>query len=605
MFGNNGDSPFSVLFVLGDSLSDSGGINALVTPGDPDSYLGDFGYGHARFNRQDTDGDGEDESASYAVDAVTEFDLAEEVENFAIAGAEALRSRTLETILQDGRGYPEGPTLYETLDSLDQLPPENNLATVIDAGAQRERILERYVELGRPENAAALINIGSNDFGALTVRFAEETSDIPTPEELAIIEAAIAQTIAGVTATIVETAATFAGAGIETIVVANLFTSYTPLVQLDPEPDPTLNLATYADLAIETQNAALTAELGQLEAEVDAEIEIVDFKGLFDEIFDDPSSFNLLNLIQPVYLSLPFGKPGEPGEFTIAENPNFPDDVALDQTAFWDIVHPTVAAHDIQAAFLDASLQDDLSFLTADADTYLPDLFGQRDDVVFGGGGADTIEAGAGDDVLFGGTDHDRINGGIGNDLLVGGSGDDVLLGGGLLSWFVADDFDVLAGGDGDDRLWGGRRADFLSDGLGNDVVRGQGGHDTLVHVDEPELGGGAGDVDIFDGGWGDDTLLLFVADDAAREAAKQAVTHAAEAGSLSDFEIEELGLTVTNVERVVIFDERRLPLDLDLPAPLAENVAEADMWNAIPLSADGPFSLADAVLDTDTLLLA
>ncbi len=97
----------------------------------------------------------------------------------------------------------------------------------------------------------------------------------------------------------------------------------------------------------------------------------------------------------------------------------------------------------------------------------------QLDDVIFGGGGNDTItdtfpsisndlfSGGSGDDSLHGGWGHDVVIGGSGDDLLFGDYGDDVLIGGlGNDSMFgdshisqIGDDLYVYAQGDGADRI--------------------------------------------------------------------------------------------------------------------------------------------------------
>ncbi|KQM71710.1 VWA domain-containing protein [Sphingomonas sp. Leaf20] len=50
--------------------------------------------------------------------------------------------------------------------------------------------------------------------------------------------------------------------------------------------------------------------------------------------------------------------------------------------------------------------------------------------LIFGEGGADTVNAGAGRDVVYGGEGNDILNGGEANDVLIGGAGDDTLDGG-------------------------------------------------------------------------------------------------------------------------------------------------------------------------------
>jgi len=56
-------------------------------------------------------------------------------------------------------------------------------------------------------------------------------------------------------------------------------------------------------------------------------------------------------------------------------------------------------------------------------------LFGDDgNDIIFGGDGQDALVGGTGNDLLFGGADNDVLNGGAGDDLLVGGDGRDLAL---------------------------------------------------------------------------------------------------------------------------------------------------------------------------------
>ena len=57
-------------------------------------------------------------------------------------------------------------------------------------------------------------------------------------------------------------------------------------------------------------------------------------------------------------------------------------------------------------------------------------LLGPDDDILYGGGGNDTVGSAGGDDRLDGGSGNDRLVGGIGQDSLSGGSGNDSLQGG-------------------------------------------------------------------------------------------------------------------------------------------------------------------------------
>lgn len=82
---------------------------------------------------------------------------------------------------------------------------------------------------------------------------------------------------------------------------------------------------------------------------------------------------------------------------------------------------------------------------------------GFKDEIIFAGGGNDTIEGRGGDDLIFGQSGNNRLDGGSGNDTLVSGTGADTLLGGTgddiLIASGGVDAAMFLYGGDGDDIL--------------------------------------------------------------------------------------------------------------------------------------------------------
>ena len=159
------------------------------------------------------------------------------------------------------------------------------------------------------------------------------------------------------------------------------------------------------------------------------------------------------------------------------------------------------------------------------------------DDLLFGSSGADALFGDDGKDRLFLGPGNDRGHGGDHSDLLVGGPGDDHLDGGpghDRLRGQAGDD--TLVGGPGSDRLLGGLGADHLDGGagrdvllpgMGADVVRAGDGDDAIRIASPCELAPG----EVLDGGGGEDTLY----------------TH------LSRDQLRDRGVTVTNIERVVL----------------------------------------------------
>jgi Ca2+-binding RTX toxin-like protein len=84
-------------------------------------------------------------------------------------------------------------------------------------------------------------------------------------------------------------------------------------------------------------------------------------------------------------------------------------------------------------------------------------------DMIFGGNGDDTINAGAGNDLICGGNGGGTINAGLGNDTIDGGNGNDTLIGG--------DGDDLIIGGNGNDTMTGGIGADSFFGGSGTDTV--------------------------------------------------------------------------------------------------------------------------------------
>jgi len=620
---SDGDALYSKLYIVGDSIFDSGAINTLTFG----TSIGDysvFGYGY-RTNTQDVDGDGIEDGESYAQQLVSVFGLAEEVHNEAVAGAEAVRDFTFEQHIDQDSLF--GVSILDVLNYQGQTPPQDSLDTRMDLSGQVERTLASFVADGSPENAAAIITIGSNDFisflaanidfiGAnaadLVALVSSGPLDIPAliahPDTPPLIKEFLLEIVTILSGTIQATAEaiyTLAASGIDTVIFANNPSFFTPLVQVGPGlPDGFADLIKPFALAIfDAQNAGVEAAIAAFDADpsITTKFEVIDTFSMVEQIFKDPSSFGILNLSQPVYLDTPIGaiNPGTGELFFMApENPFYPDGVSLDQSVYFDSVHFTANTHDILSAYSEASLTRNLQFLTDDADVFDTSSpseggFGNKD-VVFADLGDDEVHAGRGDDVVFGGAGNDELSGESGDDILAGGSGNDTLLGG--------NGADVLSGQDGDDVLNGGAGADFLFDGLGSDVAEGEAGDDVFLHVSEELIGGapGSSDLDLFVGGSGRDTLLLVIEDEAQRDAAITAIEASrGPNGKLDDFFIAELGVNAEGIERVVIFDQLVLPNDATTDTGLAANIAYADLWSVLP-PAQGGIGLADAFYDSD-----
>ncbi len=87
-----------------------------------------------------------------------------------------------------------------------------------------------------------------------------------------------------------------------------------------------------------------------------------------------------------------------------------------------------------------------------------------KDNVIFGG---------TGDDSLVGMEGNDTLVGREGNDILDGGAGDDIIDG--------AAGLDQIFGGDGNDLIDGGTGADWIEGGSGQNTLRGASGDDTFI----------------------------------------------------------------------------------------------------------------------------
>jgi Ca2+-binding RTX toxin-like protein len=111
-------------------------------------------------------------------------------------------------------------------------------------------------------------------------------------------------------------------------------------------------------------------------------------------------------------------------------------------------------------------------------------IFGyEGDDLIYGLGGNDIIDAGLDQDIVYGGDGDDTILGRAGNDALHG-----------------ENDNDVLFGEAGEDWLHGGR---------GNDYLLGGDGADLLTGVQWDQWNAGKGEIDSLTGGEGSDRFVL------------------------------------------------------------------------------------------------
>ncbi|MEM6664603.1 MAG: hypothetical protein AAF666_20770, partial [Pseudomonadota bacterium] len=271
---------------------------------------------------------------------------------------------------------------------------------------------------------------------------------------------------------------------------------------------------------------------------------------IFDEIEANFSSHGFRTLDDPVIL------PDANGDGLDEVNPAIAG-VPLDQIAFFDVVHPTAALHNIMAGFQAAALTKDFQKGTSNGDA----LRGSRtDDLILGNAGDDHIRLRDGDDIGLGGQGHDYIKGGRGDDLLGGGGGHDHLRGG--------SGNDIIGGGDGSDRTSGGSGDDLIIDGDGNDRHWGGSGDDTFVYTEASLMGWNSSGFDVIHGNRGDDTLILRVEDADA--------VSSFSFGSISVY--GELGLITFGIENVEVVEGT----DLTARAFYDEQLATADLWNFV-----------------------
>jgi phospholipase/lecithinase/hemolysin len=519
------------LVYFGDSLTDGGAYFDLTSRTLTDPLpTGTFGYA-GLFSNGDIYAD--------IAPELLGMDAADVV-NYAVGGARVLGERTLaDKIAGDG---------VEPLLVAD--PAAEDLAFGLNLWAQVERFLADAAVNGVPENTAASLWIGLNDFN----NFVPSNPEMAEAEASALVQQLVTSTLGA--------AGALAQAGVSTIILNTIPPgSFFPIFQF---ADPLVQAL--GDQVIAGYNGALIEASAQLEG-LGVTVEIVDMHRIASEVMADPETFGFLTVADQKYFGTgadPFliDMPGGPVPFFL-ENPAVAD-LDADQFAFYDLLHPTTALHGVLGAFTEASLTNDVHFLDSEGNRLKAD---SGDDLVLAGAGNDRVELGSGNDVVLAGLGNDRASGGRGSDILSGGSGDDRLSGG--------RGSDVIAGGTGNDDMYGGKGSDALIDGLGSDRVYGGSGDDFFFFT-EAELIGGATDTDsdLFFGGSGHDTLYLALSD--GTRAIVEAVFGGG--GSLT-YEFDAINLTTVGIEEVIFLDSRGLPDELDADATLATLLAEADYW--------------------------
>ena len=431
-------------------------------------------------------------------------------------------------------------------------------------GGQIERFLADRPALGDLSGAAASFLIGLNDFNTLAQGLDPATFD---PVEFGARAGQLATDI--LTATLgAATQAALAGVGtivLNTLPVGGFF----PLTQAVPEfAQPLAN-----DL-VRQYNDALIAQSAALE-QLGVNVVIVDFEALASEIMANGSNYGFLNTTDALWI----GTGADPqlidpdGDGPLPALPGFEMNPALaaldpDQFAFFDLLHPTTAAHGLFGAFQAATLAGDNIEFLGDGRNF--DRGTADNDLIFAQGGNDFVLSGNGEDVLFGGAGRDFLRGGNDNDIMAGGDGNDLAYGGA--------DADVVVGNAGRDLLFGGHGDDAIVDGLGSDRAFGGSGDDTFFYAEAGLIGGTNGtDRDVFVGGAGEDTLYLAVTDD-SRAGVEAAIDSAS--GFFARF--ADLGLITIGIENFVLLDSRAEFDAVTVSAELQPTLDEAEFWNLV-----------------------
>jgi Ca2+-binding RTX toxin-like protein len=135
-------------------------------------------------------------------------------------------------------------------------------------------------------------------------------------------------------------------------------------------------------------------------------------------------------------------------------------------------------------------------------------VFGEDgNDTITGSSGGDEISGGKGDDTIWGGEGNDTIEGGLFFDELHGGGGNDVIYANTAISPDTSDAGDTIYGDAGLDTLRGSGGDDIQDGGTENDILEGAAGNDQLYGGnDKDRLAGGTG-ADLLDGGDGVDKV--------------------------------------------------------------------------------------------------
>lgn len=324
---------FDELYAVGDSLSDNGGVYQLSS--DLLALIAAAGI--------DTDGLTAIPPPPYAMDfsngpvlpVITAELLGASLHDFAFGGATATGSLTFGDLAHNA------------------IPPD--LLTEILAVPGVQDVFNHEISLQgqladltaalaghTPPGDSALVSlIGLNDLQSLEASF--NPSD---PTSLAHVTALVEQTIPGIVEANHTAALTAFNLGIDTVIYETLpHATFFPVAHALPEA-----LLSLGNDAVDSINAGLDADAQLLQSQ-GHDVRVVDIARMADEISSDPGTFGFLN----------FGVPWSLGN-GIQFVPNLPPS-ALEQTAFFDPLHPTTNLHSVLAEFAAESLGLHTDFL--------------------------------------------------------------------------------------------------------------------------------------------------------------------------------------------------------------------------------------------------
>lgn len=298
-----------------------------------------------------------------------------------------------------------------------------------------------------PAGTTAVIDIGSNDY----INFLESGAPATAvPEVVKSVISSVEIAIDALTAAGVQKIALF------TLPDLSVTPEIQALAQNPSAPPGLLMLARDLDVATNQAFAQLAAS--------HPNVQLVDIFKLTDAVAADPENFGFSDISTPMIDLLSAGV----------------TNLAPNEIAFFDGLHPTYAAHGVQAAFADAVLTSDhTQFLDGTqsvvraqngndfifATPIDPTKSNLKDNyTIYGGLGNDLIFAGPGNVTVHGGTGNDLIDAGLGKAELYGGIGDDVLVTNSLKT-------NMLEAGEGNDALIANRGGtNTLEGGTGNDL---------------------------------------------------------------------------------------------------------------------------------------